>query len=278
MKRIAIKLNKRKTSERLVRIALRYWNSDKAWDAIRLLQSQGSLRTLSLAQSLARSPNWRKRSLGLFVASQLRRKDATASLGSVEYAVDETQALLLKGLYDKHEEVVIAAISGVGHRPHPDALPTLTELSVHRNASLRFHVASALGKYSAPTAIAALIRLAQDGDSLVRDWATFGLGTLQELDSTEIREVLWINLHDEDSTVSGEALIGLANRKDARVVDYLLAHLDENSRVYELEAAETMATSRLLEPLLSLAKTDIDDTYWRKRLESAILACSGAKG
>lgn len=274
MKRIAAKLNNRFTSARLIRLALRRWESEKAWDAIVLLQARGTQQTLKLAQSLVLSQSWRKRSLGLYIASQLRRKDSLASLGSVEYAVDETQALLLKGLYDIHEEVVIAAISGVGHRPHPDALPRLVELSAHQNALIRFHVANALGRYSESVAIATLIQLAQDRDSLVRDWATFGLGTLQEVDSSEIREVLWTNLQDEDKTVRGEALVGLAKRKDARIEEYLLVHLDENCRVYELEAAELLATPRLLKPLLTLAKTDGDGTYWRSRLNSAIAASS----
>jgi HEAT repeat protein len=276
MKRKASKNHHRKTSQKLIRNALRYWGSDKAWRAIASLHMRGSPGTLELAQTLACSPSWRKRSLGLYIASQFRRRTSQALFGSAEYALDETQALLLAGLHDLHEEVITAAISGFGHRPHPDALPKLVQLSRHRNASIRFHVAVALGGYSEPTAIAAQILLARDEDSDVRDWATFGLGTLQEVDTPEVREVLWVNLHDKDSDVLGEALVGLAKRQDARAVDFLYEHLDENSRVYQLEAAELLASPRLLEPLLKLAETPGDVTYWRQHLDLAIAASSGA--
>ncbi|MES2932939.1 MAG: hypothetical protein V4805_05570 [Pseudomonadota bacterium] len=37
--------------------------------------------------------------------------------------MEATQAMLLAGLYDSHDEVVCAAISGLGRQSHPSALP-----------------------------------------------------------------------------------------------------------------------------------------------------------
>jgi HEAT repeat protein len=55
-----------------------------------------------------------------------------------------------------------------------------------------------------------------DKDSEVRDWATFGLGVLGNLDSKKIREALFQNLSDSDEDVREEAMVGLAKRKDLR--------------------------------------------------------------
>ncbi|MES2949571.1 MAG: HEAT repeat domain-containing protein [Pseudomonadota bacterium] len=263
--------------QKLVRTALRFWESDKAWNAITTLQMRGSPETLALACTLARSQSCRKRSLGLYIASQLRKRFVEHGSGSVEYALNETQALLLAGLHDEHDEVVRAAISGFGHRPHPEALPELVRLSNHQRASIRWGVSIALGRYSEPMAIDALMRLARDADNAVRDWATFGLGTLQDADSPEILEVLWSNLEDKDSDVRSEALVGLAKRDDPRTVDYLRNHLNDDCQVYELEAAEKMASPSLLEPLLKLAAMAANskvDSYWLGCLNTAIAACS----
>ncbi len=197
----------------------------------------------------------------------------------IEYALNETQALLLAGLHDQHDEVVRAAASGFGHRPHPAALPHLVRLSNHANAKVRWNVAIALGRYSDTTSIASLMVLARDADSAVRDWATFGLGSLHKADSPEIREIFWTNLKDPHADVRGEALAGLAERGDSRVVGYLLEHLDDDCRVYELDAAEKMADPRLASALLKLTTVAVDlttDHYWRGRLDAAIAACSRA--
>ena len=203
-----------RTARQLIRIALRDWGSDRHWRAIVELQMRGSPETLGLARWLSGSPSWRRRGLGLYIASQLRQRKRGVEFGSIEYGLDETQALLLAGLHDTHAEVVRAAVSGLGHRPHPAALVELVRLSTHRNELLRWDVAVSLGRYPEPAAIEALLRLASDSDDLVRNWATFGLGSMQEADTPEIRKLLWKNLQDRDAEVRGAALAGLTRRGD----------------------------------------------------------------
>ena len=65
-----------------------------------------------------------------------------------------------------------------------------------------------------------------DNDKDVRDWATFGLGVLGKADSPEVREALLRNLSDTDEDVSEEAMVGLAKRKDLRVLPSLLQVLE----------------------------------------------------
>ncbi len=275
MKRLSRRSIKAFATRRLVRWALRDWDSDLCWQAVMALQGRGSPQVLDLARVLTVSPSWRRRALGLSIVSQLRR-------GRTEYAVEDTQALLLVGLGDAHDEVVRAAVCGLGHRPHPAALVDLVRLAAHANEHVRWNVAVSLGRYSEPAAIEALLQLAGDADSDVRDWATFGLGTMHdEIDTPALRDRLWRNLSDADPDVRGEALMGLANRGDARALDYLLEHLDDQCRVYELEAAERLASALLIPRLQAIAaevaqeESSSAKSYWLGSLHDAIAACDG---
>jgi HEAT repeat protein len=277
MKRLARNRNTTRSFQRLVRIALRRWDTDEGWRAIAELQMRGSPQMLAAATAFTRSPNWRRRSLGVYIASQLRQRRSRASSA---YAVEETQDVLLAGLHDGHDEVVRAAVSGLGHRPHPAAVDDLIKLSSHRDGRLRWNVAVSLGMYHEPSAVEALLHLTADPDDAVRDWATFGLGSLQPADTPEIRAELWKNLHDTDDDVRGEALVGLAQRHDERVVEYLLKGLGPDCRVYELDAAEKLADPNTLSALQALAGTVPEQDrrgYWFSRLQGAIDACSARR-
>jgi HEAT repeat protein len=244
--------------------------------AIVALQLRGNPQTLERVRALVASPNWRQRAVGLGVASQLLHGRRGSMSQRVAYALEETQAMLLTGLRDRRDEVVAVAACGLSHRPHPAALPDLVALSRHPDASMRFNVTLALGRYAQPEAIAALLRLARDDDASVRDWATFGLGTLHEVDSADVRQLLWDNLRDEDEDVRGEALAGLAQRRDPRVAAYLIETLGDACRVYELDAAEKMADPALLESLRALARTvdrNTADCCWLGALDAALAAC-----
>ena len=253
--------------------------ADASWNAIGELHRRGTPATLSLAQSLARSASTRKRALGLYVASQLRAGAPRGRWPSEPYAVEETQRMLLLGLNDPHFEVVRAAVSGLGHRPHADALQGLVALSRHQSAHMRWDVAVTLAGYSEPAAVEALLQLASDEESEVRDWATFGLGTQSDADNSDIRAMLWKNAHDVDSDVRGEALVGLARRQDPRAVSLLKSRLTDECRVYEFDAAQALKDPALAGPLRALREA-VDretgiDPFWHAQLLAALEACSG---
>ncbi|MDP3701131.1 MAG: HEAT repeat domain-containing protein [Hylemonella sp.] len=262
----------------LVGMALQDWRSDESWKAISELQMRGSPEALALVRRLAKSRNPRKRALGLYIASQLRQRQKGDPFRSIEYALEDTQELLLAGLHDICRDVLHAAISGAGHRPHPLALPELVKFASHPDQEIRFGVAVALGRYSEAGSIDALLRLARDDSDAVRDWATFGIGTMQEVDDQKIRDLLWVNLQDKDEDVRGEALVGLAIRKDERIIPVLLKQLETNCRVYELTASESTANPQLLERLNTIKDSvtnDVSiDSYWYGCLLDAIDACS----
>ncbi len=261
----------------LVGMALQDWGSDESWQAISELQMRGSPEALALARRLANSRNCRKRALGLYMASQLYRRQKGVPFGIAKYAVEDTQEMLLAGLHDISLDALFAAISGLGHRPHPLALPELVKFASHPNQRVRFEVAVALGGYPEPDAVDALLRLAKDDSDAVRDWATFGIGSMHEVDSQRIRDLLWDNLQDTDEDVRGEALVGLAIRKDERVIPVLLKQLDTNCRVYELSASEAIGSPHLLERLNAIRDSVANEnnirSHWYGCLLDAIDAC-----
>lgn len=261
----------------LVGMALQSRGSAQSWTAVMSLQMSGSPETLELTGKLWSSRNWRKRALAMDIVAQLQTRTKGAPYGGFEYALEATQLMLLEGLNDSHPEVVRCAISGMAHRPHVDGLSPILGLAHHPDENIRFAVAVALGSYLEPSSTEMRCELANDEDDDVRDWATFGLGSLHEVDTQEVRATLWRKLNDPDADVRGEALVGLANRKDERVIPVLLSLQNSDSRVYELDAAEALANAQLLGRLVELrqeaeAGGDLH-TYWYGHLLDAIEAC-----
>lgn len=95
-------------------------------------------------------------------------------------------------------------------------------------------------------AVQALLDACDDDDPDVRDWAVFGLGVLLDVDSPAVRDALSARLNDEQADTAGEAAVGLARRRDARVLPFLLRELTspDVGNLYVEAAAE------LGEPLL----------------------------
>ena len=91
---------------------------------------------------------------------------------------------------------------------------------------MRYAVVHALSGYDENQAIGALVSLSADLDRDVRNWATFGLGSQIDSDSTTIREALLARAVDADDEIRGEALVGLARRDETRVVPAIIHELN----------------------------------------------------
>lgn len=278
MKRRSSNARRRRTTARLIRIALRAWERDAGWAAIHELRRRAGPEVLALVHKLAGHPAWRRRALALNIAAQLHRRDSGSASGAAEYAAGEARQLLRAGLRDLRDDVVIAAATGLGHRIDAESVGDLVRLAAHPNPAVRFGVTFALCSYPQQEAVAALFVLALDADPDVRDWATFGLGSLQEHDSPELRELLCRNLGDPERDVRAEAVIGLARRGDMRVIDYLVGNLGSECGTLDLDAAELLADPRLLPPLQRLQAESrskpVIDVLWHGQLLNAIKACS----
>ena len=259
-----------RTTQELVKAILSTKDEDDAWALVQVLHARGTQTELNVAQSLCKSKTSIERELGADILGQLGAADYTYMKQSVE-------ALLLL-LSDQSYDVISASIVALAHRGDEIAVNHIVKLKNHPDDSIRESVAYALGVIGgeSPNAIESLIQLSRDKNNDVRNWATFGIGTQLEKDSTEIRQALANRLNDEDSEIRGEAIVGLVKRKYPNIDRYILKefHCDFVS-LLSLEAAELSGDSILYPELKKLQSDyrDLDDEYFLDQLNKAITAC-----
>lgn len=209
------------------------------------------------AQACA-STDWATRLVGV----GLLREICHAATDPVPVALAAV-AGLLKG--ESHLLVLEAAASALGVFRSPEGIDALIRLAHHASEDVRFEVAVALpaccGEDDDARVSATLIRLSTDPDDDVRDYATFGLGTLLEVDTPEVREALADRLTDPHPDTRAEAIVGLALRKDPRAIGAVKAELAAGSvGRLAVAAAATLGELRLLDALVELRDWwDIDD-------------------
>jgi HEAT repeat protein len=248
-------------------VALTEPDETAAWEAVTILHFRGTREVFDAARQLCASECPQERTLGANILGQLGVPNRTFPKESVK---------VLRELLDleRGETVLDAACIALGHTADPIATPLLVRLKTHPSAGVRFAVVFALAGFEDELAVKTKIEMSSDENDLVRDWATCGLGGI-DVDTAEIRAALLARLADEDEITRGEALVGLARRKDQRVVEPLIKELerypDAEYGYYSVEAAEEFADARLLPVLTTLKQSlDADDT----RLNEAIWRCS----
>jgi HEAT repeat protein len=123
--------------------------------------------------------------------------------------------------------------------------------------------------------LSALIDLTRDPEDEIRDWATFGLGVLTDVDTADLRVALVDRLADDHEDTRDEAMIGLARRSDPAVKDTILAALGPGSvSNLAVESAALLADDDFLPLLIELrAWWDVDPEL----LERAISRCDPAQ-
>ena len=185
---------------------------------IAVLHCRADDETLAAASDLLKSGEPADRCLGATILGQVKLGDEAK--GAV--AADLLFAALNS---ESHEDVLRDLIFALGHTPEPRALPKLLSHCSHPSSAVRYALASSLPAYPEAEVITALIGLMEDVDLDVRDWATFGIGSMMEADSPEIRQALKERLHDSEPDPRGEAMVGLAVRGDSAVVPAFIREL-----------------------------------------------------
>lgn len=167
-----------------------------------------------------------------------------------------SEPILTALLEESNEEVLTSALMALGHLEIGD-FETICRYQAHESEDVRYAVAYCMGPRGDEKARAVLIALSADEDLDVRNWATFGLGTLSDVDNEAIREALVARLRDEDSEVRGEALVGLAERGDARAIPAILQELEQE----EVSALVVTAAAKLPDPSFVPHLTDLAESY-----------------
>ncbi len=219
-------------------------DDERAWEAVSALRHIGTREVFERAAAWCTSGNPIERARGAAILSQLGK---TAEHQSNMFP-EESYAAVTQMLRQETEiQPLSSAIHALGHLNNPTAIPLLSSYRQHPVAEVRFALACALGSFANdPEAIQSLMALAGDTDEDVRDWAVFGLGNLGDGDSVEIRNALVSRLNDSNKNVQEEAMVGLAKRKDTRVLPALIAALNQdelvkpNMTTLKMEAAEAM--------------------------------------
>jgi HEAT repeat protein len=203
------------------------YDDDAPWKAVNSLRRIGTRQVFETAVSWIESPEPLVRARGLDVLAQLGK---TAQHRSNTFP-QECYAVVSEALQrERDPQPLSSAVSALGHLHDARGIPLIAAFDRHPAAEIRFSVACALGSFpNDPLSIETLLRLMEDTDDDVRDWATFGVGVLGDRDSAEIRDALYRKLNDRSADVREEALVGLAKRHDARSVPVLVDALEQPS-------------------------------------------------
>jgi HEAT repeat protein len=176
---------------------------------------------------------------------------------------DAATAMLSLAAVEDDDDARWSIARALGATQDRRAVPALVSLADHADPDVRFQVASALPLVSPGDPegadILALLRLTRDPDPEVRNWATFGLGFLVEIDSLAVREALWERTGDTFREAREEGIRGLARRHDPRAVALLAELLDDEdgAHVHTFQAAAILGAPELLPYLENYDPEDI---------------------
>ncbi len=230
-------------------------NSESYWNCVSELRARGNDEVFQKAQKLCQNRNITKRILGINILAQLwiyHQSYRSKSLTII-------RSLLAS---QKNPKILIFVLYAIGHLQDSDDTKGVRKLSSfanHNLADVRLAVAFALLTHEDKVSISTLIRLTRDTSAKVRDWATFGLGTQIDTDTPAIRKALMARVDDLDCDTRCEAILGLAFRKDKRVLHILQQELMKPSPTTLIfEAAAEFGDKSLL-PLIAKQLLSIDD-------------------
>ncbi|MFT4511395.1 MAG: HEAT repeat protein [Planctomycetota bacterium] len=228
-------------------------DDETRWDAVRELHRRGGAVAFDQAASWSNDEQPLLRALAADVLSQLGWDEDHPH-------AQASEPILTAMLEDEALPVVSAALMAMGHLG-VGSVAQVCSMAGHREEDIRYSVAYCLGNREDEQSRATLVDLSKDEDHEVRDWATYGLGTLCDTDSPAIRDALAARLNDDDEDTRCEAMVGLANRKDTRATEAVRNEL-QNECVGRLaiEAAGVLRDPQFTERLLALQASNPDDT------------------
>ena len=242
-------------------------DEDASWQAVLALQQMGSEEVLQRALASRRSHSARERERAVDVLGQLGTPRPTEELRL------RCSNGLLEMLGTEQEPDVLHAIGvALGHLGDARAVLAMAPFATHASAKVRYGVVLALSVHEA--GVDTLIQLSADPDLDVRNWATFALGSqLEQVDTPALRDALFARLEETDLELRGEALLGLALRKDPRVIEPLRRELASGViTVLAIEAAQRLGDPPFA-PLLRAERDAAPATapqHWRDALAQAV--------
>ncbi len=265
---------KKWTNEKIINRLINNKTDRTHWDNIRELRSRPSNELFTKCVSLVKSKNVKKRLIGIEVLSQLGV--------SPRPFIDETLKVFFDILRkEKINDVISTILYGIGHNNENltnSNIKFLCSFMNNKNIDVKHGLVFALGGIENDIAIETLIVYSKDRSNVVRDWATFNLGTQIDIDTPVLRKALWNRVNDKNIIVRREAIHGLARRKDNNIKDYIIKELepiDSNCSIL-LESIEELNDNEFI-PILEqiLKKEGIDKLVNTEWLNNTIEKLSG---
>jgi HEAT repeat protein len=230
-------------------------DSDARWKHVSVLWGRGDEETFVAASRLCDGSDPVERTLGADILGQLGARPG-GPIGERPFRDQSVEILLRRIATESDPRVLTSMAAAFGHLDDARCVPALHALRGHADCDIRWGVVFGLLGLDDDLAVETLVELSRDESADVRDWATFGLGSLIERDTSDVREALFVRLDDPDDDTREEALVGLSERGDVRAVDPLIAELEK--------PPEAMYGSLLIDALLALATRTQDERLCRR--------------
>jgi HEAT repeat protein len=260
------------SEDRLFAQALTAPRTETVEEAIEQLRARGSRLIAERAMRMVQSTERIERLVGIDVLNDFGAKQ--------NFPFREEYALILVAALDTDDELqLVRTISAVAKTGCDSALEPLLRLSRHRSNAVRLCVAKGLPSltngelvFESDPLTQVLLTLISDQDEEVRNWATFGIGSMVNVDGPTIRAALRAALVDVNGDARAEALTGLVRRRDPCSYDAVVRALtDESIGRLSVQAAAILGDERLTELLRNLTSWwDID----LEGLEWALYRCA----
>jgi HEAT repeat protein len=235
--------------------------------------AKGGREVIPRAIELAEDARPRMREMACYILGQVGYPDPDYPLLLIRHP-DGIPTLLKRLVSDIDAEVRAAAAYALSFHKVRSAAPALCRAASDPSCEVRYSVAIALrtlrvaewedekGRSLRGEVTAALLRLMDDEDDDVRDWATFGLSK-EGHDTPQVRARLWKALDDPYAGVRGGAARGLAELGDRALIPRLekLLREDEDLSEYYFWAARELRDPILLPAVREAAER------WRQGME-----------
>ncbi|SHK95522.1 hypothetical protein [Hymenobacter psychrotolerans] len=260
------------TDDKLISRLINNKTDKSRWDNIYVLRKRPSEELFARCVDLIKSNYPKNRKIGIDILAQL----GVSSRPFLKETLDVYFDLLD---VETDPDVLMSLLYSIGKNNDElgkEQIHKLCSFIHNDNALVKEGLVSALLGINNLTAIATLIKLSSFKSSHVRNWATFGLGTMIETDNKAIREALWKRVNDKHQETRLEAIVGLAKRKDERVNDIITCEINNGEYgILLFEAIVETKDGKFL-PLLkqNLKAIEGDQTInpeWRRALENCII-------
>lgn len=234
------------TSEKIFDRLVNNKSQKTYWNNISELRKRANEDVYDQAFKLTKSESDKKKIIGIDVLAQLGFDPRIRQQKTINLFFD-----LLEN--EQSDDVLFALFFGISHNNEnltKKQVSKLVEFKDSKNTDVRYSLVSALSGIANPKAIETLIELSEDKFSSIRNWATFGIGTLSEENNDRIINALWKRTKDKHQETKLEAIVGLAHRKEVAVKEQIISELKNGKYTTLLFDAITELNDKELIPYL----------------------------